>query len=243
MSPSFALLGSGEFEAWSEEVDRWMRSRVARPEGPVLILPAASAPEGDEVFTMWADKGLRHFEDQGVPAEVVPIKTNEDASESRFVERLGEASSVYFSGGNPAYLAGLLRGTPFWEAIVAGLDRGLGYAGCSAGIAALGELAPDSSRRDFSDDIWQPGLELFPTVHFGPHWDMLDTYIPGLRAIIEAAVPGDRPLFAVDERTAAVGDGTEWSVIGLGKAHLRLDGQWQEWAAGESFQAALLGTP
>ncbi len=240
MKPAFALLGSGEFEPWSEEVDRWMLARVARPEGPVLILPAASAPEGDEVFTMWADMGLRHFEDLGLPAEVVPMKTRDDASRSGFVDRLDEASFVYFSGGNPAYLAGLLRDTPIWVAVLAGLERGLGYAGCSAGIAALGELAPDSSRRDFSDDIWQPGLELFPKVHFGPHWDMLDTYIPGLQAIIVAAVPEDRPLFAVDERTAAVGDGTDWSVLGLGKVHLRLHGQWHEWAAGESFEAPLL---
>ena len=42
---SFALLGSGEFEPWSEEVDRWMLARVARPHAPVLILPTACAPD------------------------------------------------------------------------------------------------------------------------------------------------------------------------------------------------------
>ena len=124
--------------------------------------------------------------------------------------------------------------------VVAGLDEGLGYTGCSAGISSLGEVAPDSSRRDFSDEIWQPGLRLFPGVTFGPHWDMLDTYLPGLRSIISEAIPDDQTLFAVDERTAAVGNGSTWSVIGLGKVHVRRAGEWQAWGAGETFTAPLL---
>jgi len=241
MTRSYALLGSGEFEPWSEEMDRWMLGRVARPEGPVLILPTASAPEGDQVFTRWADMGLRHFERQGIASEVVPLKTREDASRPELVARLGEGSSVYFSGGNPAYLASVLADTPFWRALVDGIDQGLGYTGCSAGISALGELAPDSSVRDFTQDIWRLGLGLFPKVVFGPHWDMLDTYIPGLQTLFAAAVPPDHRLFAVDERTAAVGDGTEWSVIGLGKARLHDRGEWREWGPGDSFSIRLDG--
>jgi len=236
---SFALLGSGEFEAWSEEVDRWMLSRVARPDGPVLILPTACAPEGDDVFDKWARMGARHFEGMEVAASVVPLKTREDAGRPELVAQVAEASFVYFSGGNPAFLAATLRDTPFWNEIVARLDQGLGYAGCSAGISALGETAPDSSRGDFSEDVWQPGLRLFPGVSFGPHWDMVDTYIPGLRKIISDSVPPETTLFAVDEHTAACGDGTEWTVIGLGKVHLREQGEWREWAASESFDARL----
>ena len=217
-----------------------MLARVARPHAPVLILPTACAPEGPEVWNMWAARGLRHFEQLEVPAEVVPLKTREDAARPEFVEMLGEASYVYFSGGNPAYLASVLRDTTVWEAVVAGIGQGLGYTGCSAGISCLGEWAPDSARRNFDDDIWQPGLRLFPNVSFGPHWDMLNTYIPGLRSIIEAAVPPDSRLLAVDERTAAVGDGSSWTVLGLGKVHLREHGKWREWSAGESFKGNLL---
>jgi cyanophycinase len=237
---SFALLGSGEFEPWSEEVDRWMLARVSNPDGPVLIFPTASAPEGGTVFDRWGGMGLRHFEGLDIRAEVVPLKERADAERADLVARLDGASFVYFSGGNPAYLAATLRDTAFWREVEARLDHGLGYAGCSAGIASLGEVAPDSSRRDFTDDIWQPGLRVFPGVHLGPHWDMLDSYIPGLRRIIEDSVPAGRRLFAVDERTAAAGDGTAWTVFGLGGAHLRRDGRWRSWAAGERFDADLL---
>ena len=235
----FALLGSGEFEPWSEEVDRWMLARVANRDGAVLILPTASAPEGNGVFDRWADMGLDHFRRLEVPAEVLPVKTRADASRPDLVARLEGAAYVYFSGGNPAYLAGVLRDTPFWAAVRTGIDAGLGYAGCSAGIASLGEVAPDSARGDLDDDIWQPGLRLFPNVQFGPHWDMLDAFVPGLRAIIEANVPMDQVLFAVDERTAAVGDGAGWTVKGLGSVHLREDGTWRAWSHGESFATSI----
>ena len=243
MTRSFALLGSGEFEPWSEEVDRWMLAGVARPGGPVLILPTACAPEGQEVWDTWANRGRKHFAGMGVPAEVLDLRTRQDAGRPEFAAKLQTASFAYFSGGNPAYLADVLRDSSFWTALTAGIERGLGYAGCSAGIACLGELAIDSSRGDFSEDIWTPGLRLFPKVYFGPHWDMLDSYVPGLQALITDAVPAGARLFAIDERTAAVGDGVDWSAFGLGKVHLLEAGDRRQWAAGESFSVPLLDRP
>ena len=68
MSPSYALLGSGEFEPWTESVDRWILDRTGAATGPVLILPTAAAAEGDEVFDMWANKGLDHYARLGIEA-------------------------------------------------------------------------------------------------------------------------------------------------------------------------------
>jgi cyanophycinase len=236
----FGLLGSGEFEPWSEAVDRSLLSRTSG-DGTVLILPTASAAEGDDVFFRWARMGKDHFDAMGVPNRIVPLKTRADAHERSFAESVERASVVYFSGGNPAYLAGVLSGTPFWEAVLGGLDRGLAYIGCSAGIACLGETAADSAARFAGEDVWKPGLRLFPNVHFGPHWDALDRFVPGLRSLIEASVPLHDQLLAVDERTAAVGDGTSWTVVGVGSAHLRQDGSWVMWPAGSTFEAALGG--
>jgi len=47
----FLLLGSGEFEPWSEEAER---AAVLEAAPTVAILPTASAPEGDAVFDRWA---------------------------------------------------------------------------------------------------------------------------------------------------------------------------------------------
>jgi cyanophycinase len=240
MTMLLGLLGSGEFEPWTAEVDRWLLER-ASGDGSVLILPTASAPEGDEVFRRWGAMGLDHFRSLDVPAEVLPLERRADASDAGLVARAGQASVVYFSGGNPAYLATTLRGTPFWDAVVGRLDHGLAYAGCSAGIACLGEVAPDSSATDpLEANIWRPGLGLFPRTYFGPHWDALDVYVPGLRAAFLDSVPDDCRLLAIDERTAAVGDGRIWRVFGRGSVRVLDGGAWSEHASGEGFEADLL---
>ena len=242
---AFALLGSGEFEPWAEPVDRWLLDRAAEAgrDGSVLILPTASAPEGDAVFDKWGTMGLEHYAALQAPAEVVPLKTREDAASEELAAGLATASVVFFSGGNPAYLATTLAGTAFWTRVVAELDRGLSFGGCSAGIACLGQVAPDSAATRFGDDMWKPGLELFPGVVFGPHWDMLDTYIPGLRDVIVQGVPEGSRLLAVDERTAVLGDGQRWRVQGSGTASLYDAGTWERFGPGAAFEAELRPSP
>lgn len=234
---AFGLLGSGEFEPWSGEVDRWLLDRAAAAgrDGRVLILPTASAAEGDDVFDGWAAMGLEHFGGLEVDAEVVALKTREDAGRTEFVALLDRASVAYFSGGNPAYLASVLAGSPFWEALMAAMKTGLAYTGCSAGVAALGETAPDSASRDPEGIFGRQGLRLFPDVDFGPHWDALDSYMPGLRQMILDRVPPGRRLLGIDERTAVVGDGRAWRVVGVGAAHLYMDGSERSLPSGVSF--------
>jgi cyanophycinase-like exopeptidase len=218
-------------------VDRWVLDR-ASGDGTVLILPAASAPEGEEVFNRWANMGLAHYEDLGIPAEVLPLKTAEDAGRPDLLARLDEASVAYFSGGNPAYLAAVLSGSRFWSVLTQAMERGLAYVGCSAGAACLGELAPDSTVLDFtSPDLWRPGLAYLPGLDLAPHWDGLDTYVPGLRDLWVSAVPPDHRLLAIDERTAVVGDGSRWHVVGSGGAYLLEGGSWQSARSGEAFVA------
>ena len=233
------LLGSGEFEPWSAEVDRWLLGRSRTGGERVLVLPTASAPEGDEVFGRWASMGLAHYDGLGIAAEVVPIRTREDAEDPAHVARLTTASMVFFSGGNPAYLSATLAGTAFWAALRAAMDGGLAYGGCSAGIACLGDRAIDSSTRSVEQEAWMPGLGLFHQVWFGPHWDALDRYVPGLTRFIEASVPPDDLLVAIDERTALVGDGLDWEVLGAASAHARTRGGWAHHPAGSRFTLAL----
>jgi cyanophycinase len=236
---TFGLLGSGEFLPWAEAVDRQLLGR-ATGDGTVLILPAASAPEGDDVFDRWADMGLTHYRGLGIPAVVVPLKTREDADRPELVDMLGLASMVFFSGGNPAYLAGILIGSTFWDALVAAMGRGLAYGGCSAGVACLGEVAPDiAALAASSKSIWRPGLRLFPDAYLSPHWDALEKHVRGLQRYWISSVPADGRLMAIDEWTAVVGDGAAWTVMGSGAAHLLEAGRWSDHPAGSSFRADL----
>ena len=183
---SWALLGSGEFEPWHEVADRWLLER-ATGDGRVVIAPTASAREGDAVFEEWGRKGLEHFASLDVEAEVLPVRTRDDAERDELAARLEEASVVYFSGGNPAHLSEVLRDTAVCAALLRGMARGMGYAGCSAGVACLTETTFDSDSDDF-DAIFKPGLGIVRETLFGPHWDMIDTWVPGATEFIVSSV-------------------------------------------------------
>ncbi|MFB3739630.1 MAG: Type 1 glutamine amidotransferase-like domain-containing protein [Candidatus Velamenicoccus archaeovorus] len=243
---TLGLLGSGEFEPWAEAVDRWLLEHARRGDGTVLVLPTASAPEGDEVFDFWASKGMDHYRRMGVPAELLPIRDREDAGRPEFAARLEHASAVFFSGGNPASLARILAGTAFWRELVHAMRDGLAYGGCSAGVACLPALAPDSSIQTLEEirrDGWKPGLHLFSDVVFMPHWDALDAYLPGLTEWVIAALPAGSDLVAIDEDTALVGDGTAWSVLGSGRVHVLSSGAWAHHPAGQDLELALTPGP
>lgn len=238
MSGWFGLLGSGEFQPWSRAVDDWLLARTTG-DGRVLILPTASAPEGDEVFASWADSGMRHFAEAGIAAEVLDVRDRTDAEDAGMVERVRGASVVYASGGNPAYLAASLANSGLWRAVLAGLDRGMGYIGCSAGAACLGRRAPDSTVDSLGPELWAAGLGYFSRTWFGPHWDVLERFLPGIVEHLEQVVPVGDLLMGLDEQTAVVGDGEHWQVLGRGNVHLRLAGSWRQYGAGDDLVVSL----
>ena len=70
--------------------------------------------------------------------------------------------------------------------------------------------------------IFEP-LEMKDTT-FGPHWDMLETYIPGLQGFILENVPAEQLFIGLDERTAMCGDGEHWQVTGSGSVWISANG-------------------
>jgi len=235
---SFALMGAGEFKDWHDEVDRWLMAR-ADGAGRVLVAPTAAAPEGDEVFDRWATMGLDHYARLQIPAAVLPLKTREDAERDDVVGMLDDASLVFFSGGNPWYLAKVLQGTPVWQRLRERLDDGLAYAGCSAGVACLTDMTYDSDTQDVGS-VFQPGLGYVPLALFAPHWDIVDSWIPGARDFITAASPQGGVLVALDEDTAMAGDGAAWTVFGRQGIHLYREATWTSFVAGDTFELPLV---
>ena len=235
---TMALLGAGEFDPWSEPVERWALQRSRNPGGPVLVAPTAAAHEGDESFDGWAAKGLEHYAEIDVPAEVLPLKTREDAHRDDLMRTLDDASMVFFSGGNPARLSEKLTGTPFWAALTAAMRDGLPYVGCSAGVACLTEITFDSDVQDI-DSVWARGIGYVRNTLFGPHWDIVDTWIPGAAEFIVGSVSPGQTFVGLDEDTAMVGDGRSWEVLGRAKVHAMRDGEWSRYGHGDAFELRL----
>jgi cyanophycinase len=231
----WALLGAGEFEEWHDDLDRRLLDGNA---GPVLIAPTAAAHEGEATFDRWAAMGLAHYSRLGIEARVLPLRRREDADRPEVVDALADASMIFFSGGNPWRLSEVLRDTPFWERVLARVADGMVYAGCSAGVASLAERTYDSDTDDVAE-IVKPGLGTFRRLLFGPHWDTVDGWIPGTTAFITGLVGQGETLVGLDERTAMVGDGSDWDVVGVAAIHVYRDGTWTRHDAGGSFHLPL----
>jgi len=224
---SFLLMGSGEFEPWSEEVE--LAALEGRPRR-VAVCPVASAPEGEAVFDRWAQMGIEHYAAIGVEAEVVPVRTRADAELEAAARSIEGTGMVFFSGGSPRYLADTVDGTPFWSTLEARLDAGVVFAGCSAGAMVAG--GRPAARPRFGG-TWVAGLGLVPAGAFGAHWNRA-RFIPGMR---ELMMGGARAgwFAGIDERTAILGDGAEWRVYGSGSVSLRLDGATRTFLSGDRF--------
>ena len=229
MAGTFLLLGSGEFEPWTREVESKVLAD-ATGDGSVVILPTASAPDGAAVYDRWANMGLGHYAELGVIAEVIPVKEREDARRGDWAERAEGASMIYFSGGKPQHLAAVLRDSPLLAAILRAMDRGAVWAGCSAGAMVVSR-ARDGSR----GSSYLFGLGLVPHVSFGVHWDRA-AKIPGLAWWMTSRVPDDTWFVGIDERTAIVGDGERWEVSGRSSVEVRGPAGRRRYRAGERFE-------
>ena len=168
---------------------------------------------------------------------MLPVRTRDDAERDELAARLEEASVVYFSGGNPAHLSQVLRDTAVCAALLRGIARGMGYAGCSAGVACLTETTFDSDSDDGRDSSRRASARAGDL--FGPHWDMVDTWVPGASEFIVSSVADGHAFVGIDEQTAMLGDGERWQVRGRGCVHVRRDGEFARYGDGDRFYLPL----
>jgi len=235
---AIALLGSGEFEPWARPVDTWCAEHATASSDRVLVVPTASAPEGDETFKRWGKMGVAHYKAIGLAPEVLDLRERADASKKEIVDAVQGARHIFFSGGNPGYLAETLSGTPFWEAVVAGVTSGeTALGGCSAGAAFLGTTAPYVAGDSL--DHWTDGTKLLPRAYVMVHFDMLNTYVPGLRDMLLDMRPENTIAVGIDENTALYGDGEHWEVQGSGSAWIG-DGELSPYPDGATLDLRLL---
>ena len=213
---TFLLMGSGEFEPWSNEIEA---AALDGRTGPVAVLPTASSTEGEDVFGRWGRMALEHYTTAGIDARLVPVMTREDAELEEYARAFEGAAMVFFSGGKPKHLAATIHATRLWEALEDALDEGAVFAGCSAG-ALIASQSREQRRERGVRTGWVFGLGLVPHVSFGVHWDKVKV-VPGLRSVVMARIPPGSWFVGIDERTAILGDGQRWRVYGLGSVMVR----------------------
>jgi cyanophycinase-like exopeptidase len=229
----FLLLGSGEFEPWSSDPERFTLAGAAG-DGSVAILATASGSEGQPVFDRWTAKGLAHYRSTGIKATALQVRTRADALTPDVAKPLDDASMVFFSGGKPSYLARTLESTPVWDGVLRLLERGGVFAGCSAGAIVAGAGGSSVSRQ--MPFPFASGLGLLPSTAFGVHWDaMSGWWIRWLRDLAPRRLPTSVGFIGIAENTAIATDGDSWRVFGAGIVEVRDGGKLRKFATGDQF--------
>ncbi|MGA8416950.1 MAG: Type 1 glutamine amidotransferase-like domain-containing protein [Candidatus Dormiibacterota bacterium] len=223
----FLLLGSGEFEPWAADAERFALAGAVG-DGSVAVLATASGREGEAVFERWTSLGLAHYESLDIRAHALRVRSRVDALAVGTSSRLDEVSMVFFSGGSPKYLAQTIAGTPLWDAVLRLIERGGVFGGCSAGAMVAG-----ISRMPFP---FGSGLDLLPGTAVGVHWDALSGWwIRWLRDLAPRRLPSQVSFFGIAEHTAIASDGDAWHVFGSGVVDVRRGSERHAATAGERF--------
>ena len=235
-----ALVGAGEFLDTMSEFDRGLLAATGRQRPRVVILPTASANDGEAVFQGWADRGVAHFSALGAEVEPVLVRNAAEGHDPAALQAVGEADLIYLSGGDPRHLMDVFRGSPLGAALVAANDRGAVMAGCSAGAMALvgrtmGFWSVPKLRFPLPFPIrWQPALGLVEGIAVLPHYD---AFPEAISACIALQAPRGGIVFGIDEDTAVVGRTGAWQVHGAGRVTVWRGRRRERFRKGEAFRA------
>ena len=229
-----ALVGAGEFLASMAEFDAGLLLATGRSRPRVAILPTASWPDGEDVFSRWAAMGVAHFGGLGAEVEPVLVRDRSGADDAAAAQALGEADLIYLSGGKPAHLISVLSDSAIGRAIVAANERGAIIAGCSAGAMVLAGHTFYSRLRLMPWPLgWQPGLGFVPGATVVPHYD---AWPEPIAALVALQAPRGSVVLGIDEGTALVGRDGAWQVHGRSRVTVWHGRRRDRYRAGEIFR-------
>ena len=145
---ALALVGSGEYLPVMQDLESALINSGVSNGKPnrFLQIPTAAGEESRERLQFWEMRGAEQARRIGTIQDFLPIFSREDAFNPEYISRVKGAALIYFSGGDPGYLANSLRETPLWEEIKKNWLAGASLAGCSAGAMALSGDVPNFFR-------------------------------------------------------------------------------------------------
>jgi cyanophycinase-like exopeptidase len=191
---------------------------VAKGKKPIFVqLATAAGRESEDRLEYWQRIGREQGERLGIEVQFLPVFNRNDAESEEFVGTVSDAALVYFSGGDPNYLANTMRGTVLWNAIQENLNTGGSLAGCSAGAMFMSNQVP---RIRFSNKPHVSGVGILPTIQVIPHFNMIHKFIPDAVVRALSDVPDGVTLVGIDDETSLVRREDSWSVWGAGKVHI-----------------------
>ena len=120
MNGSLALVGSGEYLSQMAEFEKSLiDDGIKNGKKPIYIqIPTAAGRESESRLNHWRELGAEQAERIGVESIFLPIYDRDSANNQEYADQIRDSALVYFSGGDPHYLADSLIDTPAFKATV-----------------------------------------------------------------------------------------------------------------------------
>ena len=194
----------------------------------VSIVPAAAAPDNNHRRA--GDNGCQWFRRLGARhVAALPLIDRPSADDPQIADALRRSKLIYLLGGFPDYLAGVLKDSQSWRAILEARAEGAVVAGSSAGAMILCEFLYNPTQQTVHNGLGLlSGTCLIPHLNtFGRQWiNRLQKELPLVT------------LIGIDEETGAINDGPHgaWSVYGPGAIALFGNHRKREYRTGTPFE-------
>jgi len=219
------LNGGDEFHPGNDEQDRVLASAAGR--GPAYVVPTAAARQGPDKAVAHATEWFSQF---GLHLHELPVLKRSDANSKEIAETARAGGLFYLVGGDPGWVAEVLKGSVVWAAIFDAWRGGAALAGSSAGAMAL--CSHTLIRAKWPNHVNRRPVDALGVVAKTAVLPHYDTFGHKWVESAQAAAP-DMTLLGVDERSAAVWDGEAWLAAGPGAVTVISGAKVARFASGE----------
>ena len=207
------IIGGAEDKEGECKILREFIRRAGGREAKIAVMTVATSLPG-EIGLEYRDL----FEKLGADVvDIVDTERREDASYSRNLEIIENATGVFFTGGDQARITEVLKDSEIDDLLHQKFDRGLVIAGTSAGAAMMPDIMIVEGEGETNPRLdtvtLEPGMGFLSQVAIDQHFSQrgrLGRFISAL--IQQPAILG----FGIDENTAIAVNGDEIEVIGEG---------------------------
>lgn len=179
----------------------------------IAVMTAATSLPGEV-----GDEYIRVFERLGAKrVDVVHTDRREDSEREDNLEKVKEATGIFFTGGDQSRIVEYIKGTPLDDAIHQRHREGAVIGGTSAGAAMMPDemIIEGASVSNPSVDAVEmgPGMGFLPGIVVDQHFAQRGRLGRLLAALVlQPAVIG----LGIDENTAIIVTGDEFAVVGAG---------------------------
>lgn len=149
--------------------------------------------------------------------QVIDTEHSEDADRQEAVDKIHQATGIFFTGGDQARIIELIKGSRVDQAIRERHAQGVVIGGTSAGAAMMPDemiIEGDSATNPRVDVVdLGPGMGFLPGIAVDQHFSQRGRLGRLISALVQQpAIIG----IGIDEDTAVIVDGDEFEVVGKG---------------------------